>query len=212
MAAWLHRRSLRIRRTAHRPAPGTDPAPRVTRVVFAWELGSFLGHLQRDLPVAERLREMGAEVRFVVSSLATADKVLTPAGFPFLPAPPLHRVQRRPRSQINFSEILTDNGYHHAASVSAAVRAWLELWKLLAPDVIVTDFAPTAILSARFAGIRTVPIGPGFCVPLAGDPMPAFRRDPKPDVEALRAADRQLLMVLNEVAKTFEKPAFGSVG
>src|SRR3954471_16923517 len=182
------------------------------RVVFAWELGSFLGHLQRDLPVAARLREMGAGVCFVVSNLVTAEQVLTPAGFSFLPAPALHRSPRKPRSQINFSQLLVDNGYDDSANVRAAVRAWLELWKLLAPDVIVTDFAPTAILSARFAGIRTVPIGPGFCVPLADNPMPAFRRVPKTDDEALRAADRQLLDVLNDAAKAFDRPAFCVVG
>lgn len=133
----------------------------MTRVVIAWELGSFLGHIQRNLPVAEKLRESGADVRFVVSNLVTAEKVLTPAGFSFLPAPAAQRSPRRPRTQINFSELLTDNGYHDAVTVGGAVRAWLELWKLLAPDVIVTDFAPTALLSARFAGIRTVPLGPG---------------------------------------------------
>jgi hypothetical protein len=57
------------------------------------------------------------------------------------------------------------------------VRSWLELWKLLKPDVIVTDYAPSAILSAKIAGIPTLPFGPGFSIPPGQDPMPAFREE-----------------------------------
>jgi UDP:flavonoid glycosyltransferase YjiC (YdhE family) len=184
----------------------------VTKVVFAWELGTFLGHVERDLAVAQRLRQMGADVRFVVASLDTAEKVLAPAGFSFVPSPPLRRTNRRQRTPINFSELLFDAGYDDAESVRAAVRAWLELWKLMAPDVIVTDFAPTALLSAKIAGIPTLPLGPGFTVPPGRDPMPAFREDSPPSEEALRAADRKVLETINQVAESFARPAFESVG
>jgi UDP:flavonoid glycosyltransferase YjiC (YdhE family) len=184
----------------------------VTKVVFAWELGTFLGHVERDLAVAQRLRQMGADVRFVVASLDTAEKVLAPAGFAFVPGPALRRTVRRQRTPINFSELLFDAGYDDAESVRAAVRAWLELWKLMTPDVIVTDFAPTALLSAKIAGIPTVPLGPGFTVPPGRDPMPAFREDSPPSDEALRAADQKVLVTINHVAQSFDRPAFETVG
>lgn len=184
----------------------------MTRVVFAWELGTFLGHVERDLAVAQRLRELGAEVRFVVASLDTAEKLLAPAGFTFIPSPMLRRPSRRPRTPVNSSELLLDAGYDDADTVRAAVRGWLELWKLLAPDVIVNDFAPTALLSARIAGIPTLPMGPGFTVPPARDPMPAFRDDKPPEEAALRAADEKLLATINQVAESFGRPRFESVG
>jgi UDP:flavonoid glycosyltransferase YjiC (YdhE family) len=184
----------------------------VTRVVFAWELGTFLGHVERDLAVAQRLRELGADVRFVVASLDTAEKLLAPAGFSFIPSPMLRRPSRRPRTPVNSSELLLDAGYDDADTVRAAVRGWLELWKLLAPDVIVNDFAPTALLSARIAGIPTLPMGPGFTVPPARDPMPAFRDDKPPEEAALRAADEKLLATINQVAESFGRPRFESVG
>ncbi len=181
------------------------------RVVFAWELGAFLGHLERDLAVAQHLRQRGADVHFLVADLRTAEKLLTPAGFPFLPSPAVRRPAGRRKSVINFSELLIDGGYDDAETLRGLVRAWIAIWKLLSPDVIVTDFAPTATLSARIAGIPNLPLGPGFTVPPARDPMPAFReKDAKSDA-ALRAADAKLLPALNQVSESFGHAPFPSV-
>ena len=92
----------------------------------------------------------------------------------------------------------------------AGVRAWMELWKLLTPDVIVTDHAPTAVLAAQLAQIPNLPIGPGFCVPLCADPMPAFKFEHRDMEAALRAADARVLPD-NEVAQDFGRAAFASV-
>jgi len=184
----------------------------MTRVVFAWELGAFLGHLERDLAVAERLRERGAAVHFLVADLRTAEKLLSPAGFPFLPSPAVRRPVRRPKTLINFSDLLIDGGYGDAEILRSLVRAWIAQWELLAPDVIVTDFAPTAMLSARLAGIPTLPLGPGFTVPPGRDPMPAFREADEISEAALRAADQKLLPALNQVAQVFGHAPFPCVG
>jgi UDP:flavonoid glycosyltransferase YjiC (YdhE family) len=188
------------------------PPSAPVRVVIAWELGTYLGHLERDLPVAQRLRDLGAQVQFVVSDLRTAEECLAPAGFPFLPSPPSRRTQRRPTNTVNFSDLLLEMGYDDAIAVRARVRAWLELWKALSPDVILIDFAPTALLSARIAGIPTVSLGPGFTVPPARDPMPAFREVPPTPDSVLRAADMKVLKVVNEVCASFGHPAFETVG
>jgi UDP:flavonoid glycosyltransferase YjiC (YdhE family) len=181
------------------------------RIVFAWELGTFLGHLERDLAVAQQLRNLGADVRFIVANLDTAEQLLAPAGFSFIPCPMLRRSNRRPKSAINFSELLLEAGYDDADVVRAAVRGWLELWKLLSPDVIVIDFAPTALLSARITGIPTLLMGPGFTVPPARTPMPAFRQYAPPLEADLRAADQKVLATINRVAASFDRSAFSSV-
>jgi len=173
------------------------------RIAFAWELGANLGHLERDLAVAQHLRHGRADVRFVVSNLQTAERILAPAGFPFLPCPTLRRPNSRPKTPINFSELLFDFGYDNGEALTGVVRAWMELWKLMAPDIIVTDYAPTALLSARIASIPTLPLGPGFCVPPNLNPMPAFQNEPRQSDAALRAADQRALLAVNQVIETF---------
>jgi UDP:flavonoid glycosyltransferase YjiC (YdhE family) len=184
----------------------------MTRVVFAWELGAFLGHVERNLAVAQRLRETGADVTFIISNLQTAEKLLAPEGFPYLPAPGFRHAHIKPRPAINISDLLADLGYGDPTTLLSLVRSWMELWKLLKPDVIVTDYAPSAVLSAKVAGIRNLPLGPGFSIPPAQDPMPAYRADQRQLVAQLRAADQRLLPAINEVLKAFAHPAFKCVG
>jgi UDP:flavonoid glycosyltransferase YjiC (YdhE family) len=118
----------------------------------------------------------------------------------------------RPKSAINISALLADLGYDDAETLRALVRAWLELWKLLKPDVIVTDYAPSAVLSAKIASIPTLPLGPGFSIPPGQDPVPAFREEQRQSIAELRAADQRLLPTINRVAEAFGRPAFESVG
>jgi UDP:flavonoid glycosyltransferase YjiC (YdhE family) len=184
----------------------------MTKVVFAWELGGFLGHVERNLAVAQRLREMGADVHFVVTNLQTAEKLLAPEGFPYLPAPGFRHAQAPAKTAINISGLLADLGYGDPVTLRALVRSWLELWKALKPDVIVTDYAPSAILSAKIAGIRSLPIGPGFSIPPGRDPMPAYRDDQRHLTAELKAADQRLLPAINDVAKAFGHRSFACVG
>jgi UDP:flavonoid glycosyltransferase YjiC (YdhE family) len=118
----------------------------------------------------------------------------------------------RPKTAINISALLADLGYDDPETLRALVRSWLELWKLLKPDVIVTDYAPSAILSAKIAGIPTLPLGPGFSIPPGQDPMPAFREEERQSIAELKSADQRLLPAINQVAEAFGHPAFDSVG
>jgi UDP:flavonoid glycosyltransferase YjiC (YdhE family) len=184
----------------------------MTRVVFAWELGGFLGHVERNLAVAQRLREMGADVHFLVSNLPTAEKILAPEGFPYLPAPGFRHAQPPAKTAISISGLLADLGYGDPVTLRACVRSWIGLYKALKPDVIVTDYAPSAILSAKVAGIPTLPLGPGFSIPPGRDPMPSYREDQRHLHAELRAADQRLLPAINDVAAAFGHPAFDCVG
>lgn len=129
-----------------------------------------------------------------------------------MPSPSFKRPASAPKTAINISELLADLGYADADTLRALVRAWLELWKLIRPDVIVTDYAPSAILSARIASIHTLPLGPGFSIPPGRDPMPAYREEQRTSLPALRAADHRLLPAINEVAKAFGRASFDCVG
>lgn len=184
----------------------------MTRVAFAWELGAFLGHVERNLAVAQQLRQMGADVHFVVTNLQTAEKLLAPEGFPYLPAPGFRHAQGSPKPAINISELLADLGYGDPVTLRALVRSWMEIWKLVKPDVIVTDYAPSAILSAKIADIPTLPLGPGFSIPPGLDPVPAYREEQRHMTAELRAADQRLLPAINETAKAFGHPGFAYVG
>ncbi len=138
----------------------------MARIAIAWELGTALGHAGCFLPVARKLREMGHEVILIVRELHDMETLLRGQGFALLQAPIwLRSHPELGQSPLNYSDILARHGYLAAEGLMSLMRAWLGLWSLLRPDLIVAEYAPTALLSARAAAVPAVMLGTGFYSP-----------------------------------------------
>ncbi|WP_156302291.1 hypothetical protein [Methylogaea oryzae] len=118
------------------------------------------------MPVARKLREMGHEVILIVRELHDMETLLRGQGFALLQAPIwLRSHPELGQSPLNYSDILARHGYLAAEGLMSLMRAWLGLWSLLRPDLIVAEYAPTALLSARAAAVPAVMLGTGFYSP-----------------------------------------------
>src|SRR5690242_5607737 len=146
----------------------------MARVLCAWELGSGLGHVGRLVPIARELRELGHEVVMVLRDSAYIDLVRS-EGFETLAAPLLHALRETNPLPLNASDILLNLGYDDARALHGALRAWRSTLALVAPDVVVADYAPMALVAGGLERIPRVTIGSGFALPPAGDPIPALR-------------------------------------
>jgi len=147
----------------------------MTRYMFAWELGANYGHLARDLPVAERLRAAGHAVFFAVCDTRIAAELLGRRRFPFVQAPLPQRKARLAKPPANYAEMLLAENWGDRLSLLGCAKAWSTLFALARPDTIIADHAPTALLAARIAGIRSIALGSGFEIPLATHPLPSIR-------------------------------------
>lgn len=121
-------------------------------------------------------------------------------GFETFIAPLLHTQREMSPSPLNFSDILLNIGYGDVRGVAGALRAWRSMLEMLAPDVVVADYAPTALIAASLASIKTVTVGTGFSVPAAGDPIPDLRPWSPTDPNILRALDDRLLTTVRRAA------------
>ncbi len=144
-------------------------------ILFAWELGANFGHLARQTPVAQLLRQRGHELQFAVRDTGIAAKLLDPHGYRYLQAPLMISKPRLRMPPANYCEILLAEGFHDAAALAGRVQAWLHLFDLVQPDTLLIDHAPTALLAARLAGLPRVMFGNGFEIPIAQNPYPNFR-------------------------------------
>jgi UDP:flavonoid glycosyltransferase YjiC (YdhE family) len=165
----------------------------VSRILFAWELGGNLGHLTRMLALARPLRARGHEVSFALPNPAALSEQ-----FPAYKAPtPRSSGADLPREPASYPEILLHYGFADAAALTAALRAWRALYAEAAPDLIVFDHAPTALLAARATGIPRVVCGTGFACPPRVSPMPSIR--PWQDIprERLMASEQRALKTAN---------------
>jgi UDP:flavonoid glycosyltransferase YjiC (YdhE family) len=144
----------------------------VAKILLAWELGANLGHLGPLSLLGRELRTRGHEPVFVVRSLKYADELLGRHRLRYLQGPvwPIATESRSPA--LNYSEILQRAGFLDHSGVLCMVKAWRELFSLVAPDMIVLDHAPFALLAAHDTGIRRVLHGSGFGSPPREDPFP----------------------------------------
>lgn len=177
----------------------------MSRILFAWELGANLGHLARDLPVAEELRKQGHDVLFAVKDLRVAEQVLSPAGFGFVQAPAAAGAPQNSYAPANYSEMLIGVGYGDVLGTLARIKAWVALFDLHQTEAVVINHAPTALLAARARGLPVVLTCIGFELPPAVSPLPSIRPWESIPIERLQQADSVVLHTVNSVLDRYDQ-------
>lgn len=170
----------------------------MANVFYAWELGSNLGHLGAFLPLAKALRRNGHEVHWALASTQYASRWLKPAGFRWLQAPRLMD-QRPGQAPDNYGDLLLHFGYDQTEILHGLVESWRELFRLTNAQVVLADYAPTAVLAARTMGLPVMLYGNGFCVPPPVHPTPPLRPWRAAPLERLMEHDNTALASINHL-------------
>ncbi|WP_309294310.1 nucleotide disphospho-sugar-binding domain-containing protein [Azonexus sp.] len=160
--------------------------------MIAWELGGAFGHLARCLRLAEGLRQRGHAVTLALKDVRLPAGQCIGQGFTVLPAPMTPQGVAGHGSPANYADVLLGSGFADAHDVAARLNAWRGMLSLAQPDVLVADYAPTAMLAAHLAGIPHLAIGNGFAIPPAVSPWPSIRPWEEIPEETLREAEARL--------------------
>jgi UDP:flavonoid glycosyltransferase YjiC (YdhE family) len=115
------------------------------------------------------------------------------------------------RAPYSLAEIMLGCGYDDAAWLGGALREWLRLLGEWKPDLLVADYAPTALLAARVLGLKRVSLSISFAVPPPLTPLPPFRFDRPVQAERLAAADARVLENVNVALKSVGKPPLSAL-
>ncbi len=170
----------------------------MSHILFAWELGGATGHLHHVGRLAKSLGERGHRVTIATRNLRDTARLLGRERFALLQAP-LHLQPSTLPPAVSFAELLFRVGYHDAGALAPLLEAWRGLIGLVAPDVVVGEHAPTALLAARTLGLPRALVGTGFIVPPLAAPMPILQPWTRVPAMRLDAADRRCLEVVNAV-------------
>jgi UDP:flavonoid glycosyltransferase YjiC (YdhE family) len=183
----------------------------MARILFAWEFGANPGHLAQLLPLAVRFRAKGHKVVFALSDVTRAEAVLGERGFEYLQAPVWRRrPQRSSLIPCNYSEILQQYGYADREGLIGPVKAWREIYRLIDPQVVLFEHAPTALLASRgFEAVRVL-YGVGFCSPPRVTPFPNFRSWENVPRARLEESDAQVLDTMNGVLEKLHLRPLGA--
>jgi UDP:flavonoid glycosyltransferase YjiC (YdhE family) len=185
----------------------------LARVLLAWEFGGDLGHVRRLMPIARELRSMGHAVTFAFRDSAHLGSAIT-EGFEGFVAPVLRASPAAAAVPLNFSNLLLNLGFDDPAGLGGVLRAWQSMLELLRPDIVVADYAPTALIAARTARLPRVTVGSGFSLPPLHDPSPPMRPWMRADPGVLRALDERVVNALRAAlgaASAHAPPTFADV-
>jgi UDP:flavonoid glycosyltransferase YjiC (YdhE family) len=179
----------------------------VGRILLVWQLGGNLGHIVPLVGLGKALRSRGHHVAFAVENTRAAASLLRRHNFPLVQAPVLRSTAPDlPREPASYPEMLFHFGFADPDALAGAVRAWRELFRKLAPELIVFDHAPTALLAARGTGIPRVVFGTGFASPPRVSPMPSIRPWQQIPLERLQASEQRALGTANAALRALNAP------
>lgn len=153
------------------------------RILFGWEFGAGLGHINRIKPIAHALREKGAEIFLALQETERADAFWDPEtgklpnGYHLLPIP-RWTMPSDPKARTvpthSFADVLNLIGYGDEAGFAARIESWNGLFTAVCPDLVIGDFSPTMNIAAR-GRIPSLTIGNGYTMPPGGRSMPPIR-------------------------------------
>ncbi len=176
----------------------------MSRFLLAWELGGGLGHVSHLVPIAHALRAAGHYPVLALRDLRTLGSIDPGAEIPVFQAPfCIHNYENLAEPPLNYAEMLMRFGFLDFNMLAGQVRAWRDLARDTAADLILAQHAPSAILAARTMGLRCAALGNGFTFPPAVSPTPNMRPWMQVPLERLVASDRLVLDVINRVLDKF---------
>ncbi|MEQ8663143.1 MAG: glycosyltransferase, partial [Gammaproteobacteria bacterium] len=180
----------------------------MSHFLFAWEFGSGLGHLHMQRSLAAALAGRGHRVSFVLRDLSRAHDVLgTDAAIyqaPVWGAPPAP-----PQPPREFAELLARLGYLDSRAVTGFARGWRALLALLAPDLLVCDYAPTALLATHGTALPRVMLGTGFTCP---PPVAHLPFDPRQALPGDNPLVSRVLAALNDTLRALGAAPLADLG
>ena len=169
----------------------------MARLAFAWELGGEFGHAMSCAGLARSMSARGHAISFIFRELGQLALLPETASYDLFKAPVLARQGLGALAPASLAEIMLACGYSDPAWLTGALREWLRLLGEWKPDLLVADYAPTALLAARVMGLKRVSLSISFAVPPPVTPMPPFRFDRPVAPERLAALEGQVLASVN---------------
>jgi UDP:flavonoid glycosyltransferase YjiC (YdhE family) len=184
----------------------------MAHIHLTWELGGGLGHVGRLKPLALALQARGHRVSLSLRDLVQTHQLLVDLDAPKLQAPLwLHKAMGLPPTIVSLAEVLLAGGYLEADGIRGLVSGWRDMFTMLKPDLLVADYAPTAVLAARSLGLRSITLGLGFYMPPQGQALPSLRDWEAVPAARLAAAEARVLTSANAVLAPFNRKPFRRV-
>jgi hypothetical protein len=181
-------------------------------ILLAWELGAGTGHAMHAAPIVNALAHRGHRVLAALRDPSVAGGLFAPS---ITVVPGACRCERfAPKRLTNtFADLLADAAsFDDSDTLASVAGAWRNLLRLLNPDLVLFDHAPTVLLASRGLECRRIVFGPGFNCPPDVFPLPSLRPWANLDPEQLKGTEAPLLDCANRVLESWGEPPMDRLG
>jgi len=165
----------------------------MARIAFAWEMGGEYGHVMSCAGLASGLAAKGHHIAFMFRELRQLSVVPEARDYDVYQAPRSAREGVGMDVPAGYVDIMQGCGYADPNELTGLLGGWRSLFSGWKPDLVVADFAPTALLAARSLDLKRVTYGNGFFVPPRTTPLPPFRFDAPVDLARLARVEEAVL-------------------
>jgi UDP:flavonoid glycosyltransferase YjiC (YdhE family) len=149
----------------------------------------------RLLPLATALADRSHDVTLALpAELAPG---VAAAGFPIIDAPRWAVAPPPGFVAVSYADLLIHGGYATPDALRDLMAGWRGVFDRATPDLLIADFAPTAMLAARGTGLAAACVGDGFSLPPLTSPLPTMRPWADVPADALASTEGRVLAVIN---------------
>lgn len=168
------------------------------KVLCAWEMGGDLGHLSHLSHITRGLVAHGYHCSVALKDLSRAAPFFEGDEVELFQAPVFLAKIAMQRPIVCLADSLLLSGYLKAEELCGILSAWQNLIRLVNPDIVILDYAPTAALAARDFPCRTISIGNGFADPVPGQPIRDWHPF-QPQTELVQRQEARVVDTINQV-------------
>lgn len=173
------------------------------RILCVWELGGGSGHLTNLRPFVAEARRRGHRVTVAAANEAQARACFSDPAIDIETAPRLRRRPPPPNSQVLCYSQLVLPLLGSAEELRQRCTAWQAIFDRVQPDLVIYEYAPTALIASLGRSWQKWAIGNGFLIPRSDTPylglFPRVRKT-EDNMRALQAAESALLDLVNAMA------------
>lgn len=142
------------------------------RIALVWEHGRNLGHIARLLEISRMIKNGGATPVWVVPFAYKNHPLILEESYEIYSVPTVGRDKATRSNRVDsFADILISLGFADAEFMRRQTKAWMALFKKIAPDKVVLDYAPIAKFAVHLMRMPAFEITNGFDAPPADCPI-----------------------------------------
>jgi UDP:flavonoid glycosyltransferase YjiC (YdhE family) len=185
----------------------------MAKILYAWELGSGLGHMAPYRGLFEKLCARGHSLTLVLRDLSRAKTIFKGLNVSLLQSPvhlnkPLNPIV----PESTYAQILHNVGFEDVGELETRVSAWRGIFELTAPDMAISDHSPTAMVAWRGLPLRKIVFGSGFSIPPDTYPLGTIRAWQSIDSQRAKLDEDALCARVNRVLSHFGQPTLARIG